>query len=149
MTTQEDRVEVTSEQSATPTGMQTKETYVRGQGTQPPRDYQKKKQIFRVYQVIWYILGVLEILLAFRILLKAVGANAASGFSEFIYLMSTPFAYPFLGVFGVSVVDNKVIEWPTFLAMVVYLIVAFGLVKLFQFIKPVSKEEVEKEVDTK
>ena len=61
----------------------------------PQKEYQAKKAIFRSYQVIWYLLGVIEVLLGFRVLLKLLGANVQSGFTSFIYSVSSPFALPF------------------------------------------------------
>ena len=110
--------------------------------------YGTKKAIFRLYQVIWYILGVIEILLAARILLKLMAANQGSGFTSFIYSASGPFALPFSGVLGTSAAAGSVIEWSTLIAMAVYAVVAFGLVKLFQLIKPTSEREVNRAVNS-
>ena len=40
-----------------------------------------------------------------------------------------------------------VFEWSTLIAMAVYAILAYGLVALFQLIKPTNPEEVEQNVD--
>src|SRR5690349_14850359 len=82
----------------------------------PVRTYQKKKVIFRTYQIIWYILGVMEVVLAFRMSLKAVGANPYSGFTHLIYTLSDPLALPFRGILPVSVSGNSVFEWSTIIA---------------------------------
>ena len=113
----------------------------------PQKDYQTKKAIFRTYQVIWYLLGVVEVLLAFRILLKLLGANPYSGFTSFVYAFSNPFALPFSGILGTTVTSDVVLEWSTFIAMAVYAIVAYGMVALFQLIKPTNQGEVEGTVD--
>ncbi len=113
----------------------------------PQKAYGAKKAIFRLYQVIWYILGFIEILLVSRILLKLIGANQASGFTSLIYSVSSPFSLPFSGVLGTSASSGSVIEWSTLIAMVVYAVVAFGLVKLFQIIKPTTPHEVNRSVD--
>lgn len=110
--------------------------------------YGTKKAIFRLYQVIWYILGVVEILLASRILLKLMAANQGSSFTSFIYSVSAPFSLPFRGVLGTSAAAGSVIEWSTLVAMAVYAVVAFGLVKLFQLIKPTSEKEVNRAVNS-
>ncbi|HSW47994.1 MAG TPA: hypothetical protein VLG67_02835 [Candidatus Saccharimonadales bacterium] len=117
--------------------------------TEPPHKvFQKKKTIFRAYQVIWYILAVIEILLAFRMVLKAMGANPFSGFATLIYALSGPFAGPFNGLFNVSVTgQGSVFEWSTIIAAAVYALVAFGIVQLIQMVKPVTKTEVEQKVD--
>lgn len=116
-------------------------------GEAPIKTYKTKKAIFRTYQVIWYILGVIEVLLAFRLILKMLGANPTSGFANLIYTLSNPFALPFRGIFQTQVVEGSVFEWSTIIAGVVYAIVAWGLVKLFQIVKPTNPQEVSQKVD--
>lgn len=113
----------------------------------PQQAYTKKKAIFRAYQIIWYILGIFEILLAFRFLLRLVGANPASGFTNLIYTLSAPLALPFRGIVGATQFGTSVIEWSTLIAMIVYLVIAYGLVKLFQLVKPTDPVEVQQTVD--
>ncbi len=113
----------------------------------PAHVLRKKRTIFRAYQVIWYVLGVIEVLLAFRILLKMVSANPQSGFTRFIYLMTYPLAAPFFGVVSASGSDGPILEWSSIIAMLVYLVVAYGIARLFQFVKPVKSSEVNKEID--
>src|SRR3989338_3207022 len=114
----------------------------------PQKTYQTKKAIFRSYQIIWYILGVIEVLLAFRVVLKFLGANAFSGFTNFIYALSSPFALPFSGIFGTTESSSLIFEWSTLIAMAVYAVVAYGIVALFQLVKPTNQEEVEQTVDS-
>lgn len=109
----------------------------------PQEVYEKKRTVFRLYQIIWYLLGVIEVLLAFRFVLKLLGASTASGFVTFVYNVSRPLAAPFYGIFRVNVAGESVFEWTTLIAMVVYALIAWGLVKLFSLIKPASPEEVE------
>jgi len=111
------------------------------------KEYQTKKAIFRTYQVIWYILGIVEVVLAFRVLLKLLGANALSGFTSFIYAISNPFALPFAGILGTTRSSGIVLEWSTLIAMAVYAVAAYGIVAFFQLVKPTNKEEVEQTVD--
>ncbi len=117
-------------------------------GEAPQKVYHKKKAIFRTYQVIWYILGAIEILLGFRVALKTLGANPLSGFTHLIYTLSDPLALPFSGILSATVSGSSVFEWSTFFAVAVYALVAYGLVELMQFVKPVTKEEVEQGVDS-
>jgi len=114
----------------------------------PQKVYQTKKAIFRTYQVIWYILGVIEVLLGFRIFLKMLGANPFSGFTDLIYTITNPFALPFYGIFGVTVTEQAVFEWSTIVAGIVYALLAYGLIQLFQLIKPTNPVEVEQSVDS-
>lgn len=113
----------------------------------PQRVYEKKKTIFRFYQVVWYILGIIEVFLGFRFVLKAIGANPFSGFTTFIYAISEPLVLPFQGILRTNVTGVYVIEWSTLVAAVVYAVLAYGIVELFQLVKPVTPEEVEETVD--
>ena len=101
----------------------------------------RNRPLYRGVQIVWYVLGILEVLLAFRFLLKLFGANPGAGFSSFIYALSYPFAAPFLNVFRISRVEGSVLEWTTLLAMVVYWIIALGISRLFVMGKPVSAPE--------
>lgn len=115
------------------------------QGTRA--DLQEKTVIFRSYQVIWYLLGVAEVLLGFRFILKAGGANPGSPFVAFVYTLSGALVAPFRGVFSSTAVEGSVIEWASLLAMLVYVVAAYALIHLFQLIKPVNPKEVEEVVD--
>lgn len=106
------------------------------------------KPLFRGTQIVWYILGILEALLAFRLVLKLLAANPTAGFSSFIYSISQPFAAPFLNVFKISRVEGNVLEWTTLLAMLVYWLIAFGLAKLFVMGKTVSTPEAASKLDS-
>ena len=99
------------------------------------------KPLYRGTQIVWYLLGILEALLAFRFVLKLLAANSSAGFSSFIYNVSSPFAGPFLNVFRVTRVEGSIFEWTTLLAMLVYGLIAWGLVKLFLIGKTVSTPE--------
>ncbi len=99
------------------------------------------RPLYRVTQIVWYLVGILEALLAFRFVLKLLGANPQAGFTNFIYSITQPFAAPFLNVFRVPRVEGSVLEWTTLLAMLVYFLIALAIVKLLVMGKPVSNTE--------
>lgn len=103
--------------------------------------------LYRGTQIVWYVLGLVEVLLAFRFVLKLLGANAEAGFTSFIYLVTSPFAAPFVAVFRVSKAQGSVFEWTTILAMFVYYVVAFGIVKMLVMGKSVSTPEAAVKLD--
>ena len=105
------------------------------------------KPLYRGTQIVWYILGLLEVLLAFRFVLKLLAANPSAGFSNFIYTVSYPFATPFLNVFRIMKVEGSIFEWTTILAMLVYLLICWGIVKLFFMSKTVSTPEAAAKLD--
>ena len=106
------------------------------------------KPLYRGTQIVWYVIGFLEVLLAFRFVLKLLPANSGAGFSSFIYNVSYPFVAPFLSVFRVSQIEGNIFEWTTLLAMLVYLLIAWGIVKLFFMSKTVSTPEAAAKLDT-
>src|SRR5687768_6999976 len=112
-----------------------------------PRAYKEKKAIFRAYQVIWYILGVFETLLLFRFIFRLSGASPASPFVRMIYDFSGMLVAPFRGIYPQLGFERAALEWVTLVAMVVWAIIAYAIVYLFQLVKPVDESEVE-EVDT-
>lgn len=105
------------------------------------------KPLYRGTQIVWYLLGLLEIILAFRFVLKLLAANPTAGFSNFIYSISFPFASPFLNVFRVTKVEGSIFEWTTILGMLVYGLIAWGIVKLFFMSKSVSTPEAAAKLD--
>lgn len=125
-----------------------KTTTVGDESSEANQEFKKKKTIFRVYQIIWYILGVLEAFLFFRLFLKLIGANSGSPFTVFIYNTSFPLVSPFFAVKASLVApQGSVFEWGTILAMIVYAVVAYGIIYLIQLIKPADPGEVEEAVD--
>jgi hypothetical protein len=101
----------------------------------------RTKPLYRGTQFVWYILGILEALLAFRFVLKFLGANAAASFTHFIYVVTFPFTAPFISVFKVTEVEGSIFEWTTLLAMLVFWLIGMAIVKLFIIGKPVSTQE--------
>jgi hypothetical protein len=99
------------------------------------------KPLYRGTQIVWYILGLIEVLLAFRLVLKLLGANPAAGFTSLVYGSTYIFTAPFLSVFGITKVAGSVFEWTTILAMFVYFVVGMGIIKLFLMGKTVSTPE--------
>lgn len=113
----------------------------------PQKVFDKKKKIFRFSQVIWYILVFIEILLIFRAIFKAIGANPLSGFVNLIYSITNVMVMPFQGIVTSMVNGNSILEWASVIAGVVFALIAWGIVYLLKFVKPVTPGEVEQAVD--
>lgn len=99
------------------------------------------KPLYRGTQIVWYILGIIETLLLFRFVLKLLAANPFAGFTKFIYGITYVFAEPFLSVFKRTQVEGSIFEWSTLLAMLVYWVIAIGIIRLFLMGKSVSTPE--------
>lgn len=94
-------------------------------------------------RLIYWVLGVIEVLLILRFGLKLFGANPDAAFTEFVYQISAPFMAPFEAVFGVNQVEGAVFEWSVLLAMLVYALIAWGLVTLIESVAPKTMKSVE------
>ncbi len=99
------------------------------------------KPLYKGTQIVWYVLGILEFLLAFRFALKLLGANPAAGFVNFVYAMTQLFVAPFVGIFPRVQAGAMAFDWASLLAMLVYFFIAWAVVKLFLISKTVSTPE--------
>ncbi|MDP3956790.1 MAG: YggT family protein [bacterium] len=105
------------------------------------------KPLYKGTQIVWYVLALLEALLAFRFVLKLMAANPGAGFTAFIYGITYVFSAPFLAVFPRSQVEGSILEWTTLLAMLVYWLIAFAIIHLFLMSKTVSTSEAAAKLD--
>lgn len=94
----------------------------------------KEPSYHNAQHIVYYILGAIEILLLFRLIFKMTGANPATGFVTFIYSISNFFVAPFKAIFDTATAPGAettaVFEPSALIAMAVYAVVAFGIVKL-------------------
>lgn len=82
------------------------------------------------YDMIYYVLWIIEITLFLRFALKLLAANPANEIVAFIYSISLVLIGPFNGMFGTSAVGNMVLEPSVLIAMVCYAIIGYVLVSL-------------------
>ncbi len=84
--------------------------------------------------LIYFFFGFLEILLIFRLILKLAGANTSSAFVRGIYAIAGIFILPFEGIFrrgfAQGIETTSVLEPSTIVAIFVYILLAWGIVKL-------------------
>lgn len=108
---------------------------------------ERTKPLYLGIRITWYLLGILEALLAIRFLLKLMQANPSAGFTSFVYAVTGIFTVPFEAVFRNLRAQGSVVEWTTILAMGVYWLIAMAAVKLFVIGKPVSTLEADAKID--
>lgn len=105
-----------------------------GDGTVGAEDYRTPLWFIKSRNAIYYVLGVIEVLLAFRFIFKFLGANPDSTFVAFMYSITGIFTAPFVGIFNSFVTNGlaakSVFEPATVIGMIVYAIAAWGLVSL-------------------
>ncbi len=75
---------------------------------------------FKATYIIWLLVVMLEGLIALRIGLKLIGANADSPVAALIYGVTNLFLFPFVGLTGTPTAGGMVLEISSLIAMVVY-----------------------------
>ena len=90
----------------------------------------RRYNLTRITQIIWLATGVLESLIAIRVLLKLMAANPSAGFAAFIYNMTAVFLAPFFGLTATPSANGSVLELSSLIAMLVYALLAWGIVRV-------------------
>ena len=88
----------------------------------------------RAAQITYLVLGVVEALIITRVILKLLAANPGSGFVRFVYNVSAPLVAPFQGIFPTPVTQNSVLELSALVAIAVYAVIAWALVRLIAIV---------------
>lgn len=81
---------------------------------------------FKITQLIWLFLGILEAFIALRIGLKLIGANPDSPIVSLIYGFTYLFLFPFEGMTATPAVGGMVLELSSVFAMVIYALIAWA-----------------------
>jgi hypothetical protein len=88
--------------------------------------------------LIYFLFGALEVLLAFRLVFKLIGASLSSVFVSLVYGLSGIFILPFEGIFrrwfAQGVETTSIFEPSTLVAIIVYAVLAWGIVKLVRIL---------------
>ena len=90
------------------------------QTTQEEPEQERRIFTFKATQVIWLLLGILEVMLALRFVLKLIAANPASPIAAAIYSFTDLFLFPFAGLTATPAVGGMVLEISTLIAMAIY-----------------------------
>jgi uncharacterized protein YggT (Ycf19 family) len=107
--------------------------YVRpGERVSTTARYETLPPWYRAERIIYFILGIIETLLVIRLVLKLLAANPSAGFSNLIYGVTNPLVAPFQGVFPDAGAHSGVLELAALLAIIVYALLAWGIVKLVE-----------------
>ena len=91
---------------------------------------QRRQAGYRMVQAIYLIFGIIEALIAIRLVLRALGAHPEAGFAQLVYGLTAPLLAPFVGLFGSPQSGGSVLEIHSVVALVVYALVAWLLSRL-------------------
>lgn len=95
---------------------------------------ERRARLSKAVQFIWLTTGILEALIGLRILLKLIAANPANAFAQLTYSFTDLFLLPFEGLTVTPSTNGMVLELSSFVAMLVYAVAAWGLVKVLHLI---------------
>jgi hypothetical protein len=90
--------------------------------------------LYQFVRMMWYLLGLLEGLLAIRFVLALLGANPNNGFAALIYAITGVFVAPFRTLFATPGFGGSVFELYTLTAMLVYLLAWWAIVRLVEVV---------------
>lgn len=102
---------------------------------QPQSSATQKSSGTMVYRIVYFILGIIEILLAIRFALIFFGANVNAGFSQIIGSLTDPLMAPFSGIFPIREGEFFTVSVSIILAMAVYALIFWGIVKLIKLVR--------------
>jgi uncharacterized protein YggT (Ycf19 family) len=95
-----------------------------------------RRSLNKGIQVVWFLAGIVEVLLAIRFVLQLLGASPASSFVDFLYRITEPLVAPFYGVFQTTLhYGTARLDLETVLAMFIYAIIAWGIASLIRLAK--------------
>ena len=88
----------------------------------------------RAIQVVWWIVGFVDTLIAIRFLLKVFGANTSAAFVRFMYDLTWPLVAPFHGIFNTAQEGRSILEPESLVAIAIYTLIGWGIVSLIRLI---------------
>ncbi len=99
-----------------------------------PSDY----GLAKFNQIIWFIIGIINILILIRFILLLLGANPVS-IVGLIYNLSIPFVWPFYGIFGQPTFGESYFETASIVAIVIYSLIGFLITNLLRVLSSDTK----------
>jgi hypothetical protein len=101
---------------------------------------ERKTIVAKFIRFIWFGTGILEFMILLRMLLKLIAANPNSAFTQLVYGFTDLFLWPFSGLIASPTAGNgMVLEISSFLALLVYAVLAWGVVQLIEIFATSAK----------
>ncbi len=88
----------------------------------------------RAEQAIWLLTGIVTALLIIRFIFKLLAASTQASFVTFIYDLTQLFVAPFHGIFNTAANGRNVFEPESVVAIVIYLLIGWGLASLVRIV---------------
>ncbi len=94
---------------------------------------------YRAVQVTWFVIALIATLIALRFALKLLAASPQAEFVGFVYGVTAPLVAPFRGIFADSAQGFFVFEPSSLVALVIYLLIGWGIVALIKILTSPSR----------
>lgn len=90
----------------------------------------RDEHINRAVRIVWFIVGIIVVVLLVRVVLALIGANLENQFANFIYVVTDPFVAGFRGLLQVGQFQAGVsrLELETIVAAIIYALIGWGIV---------------------
>lgn len=100
----------------------------------------QNSSVARVVNIVYYLFGIVELLLAVRVILHLIGVNPGNGFANFIDVLSAPFVSLFSSLLqNPTLGTTAVLEITTLIAMVIWAITAWLVGRLIWLVMSRSR----------
>jgi uncharacterized protein YggT (Ycf19 family) len=93
----------------------------------------KTSQADKKNQVVWYVVGIINVLLVLRVIFLLLGARDV-GFASILYSITAPFVALFKGIFPAPSVEGSYFDTAAILAIVVLSLLGWGISKLIDVV---------------
>lgn len=94
---------------------------------------QKSNNSEKVIQLIWFVIGFINVILILRIVFLLFNAQA-SGFTGFLYNITAPFIVPFIGIFPAPGQGRAYFDTASLVAIIIFSLASWGVATLVRII---------------
>ena len=94
------------------------------------KNLEERQSVSKVVQFTWFLFGLLEALIGFRIFLKIIGANPGNWFTSLVYQLSDIFLWPFQTITTNPQFQGFVFEISSLIALFVYAFIGWAVVRV-------------------
>ncbi|MFA7319112.1 MAG: YggT family protein [Parcubacteria group bacterium] len=89
-----------------------------------------------VKTIISFVVGIIELLLTLRFMLKFLVVNVHTPFVGWIYNTTAPLVVPFSGIIPDLKLGGFMIDFATLAALIVYVLVGYSILRIFSYVDP-------------
>jgi hypothetical protein len=102
--------------------------------------YISSQTVDHVSQVTYFVFTLIEALLILRFVFKLSGTSPYNNFTSWLYSTTYPFVAGFESLFPSLSADGIVVELPSLVAMVIYILVVYAIVGFLKILQSNFKE---------